>query len=803
MIRRTTAFATRHRWLTIIVWAVFGLALTAVGTPLMNSVTDSSTGNFLPKKYDSAAAIHIAEKKFDEKPDPNAVTVLVARADGAKIGPQDQKKVAETATALAKKPIKAKPEQFAKDFSQTPTYTPGVVAPDGTFQLVSMSLTGNMNDTGLQDVYRDARDLAKTEFQTSGFRVGFTGGIANTVDNTDDEKDTQALVGMLTIGLIVLLNVLVFRSVLAALLPLLAVTLISGVATGAVAGTAKLLDIKLDSSVPSLIPVVLLGICVDYFLFLMFRFREQLRANPNQDKREAAAITAGKVGNAITCAALTIVAAFATLGVASFGQFRVLGPSIAVAVLVALLGSLTLMPAMLAVCGRGMFWPARAWKKERPAGFAARLGEKVSMRPVRYLVGSVALLAALGAGAIGVAMSYDQEGLPRTDAIKVSEEISRSLPAGVSDPHTLYVQSKGGGKLDERALTGLTGALGKVQGVGQVGKPTLNQDHSAARIDVFLAEKADTQKARDLITGPVRGTISKNTPEGTEAHITGTAAIFADVSSAVGKDLKLVFPVAAILIALILFLLLRSLLAPIVLMLAVGLGFVATLGAGTLVFQHMLGREGVSFTLPLVLFLFVVALGTDYNILMSDRLREEMERPIPARKAVAEAVKHTAPAIATAGLVLAGSFASLAASPATAEIGFATAVGILLSSMLLSIVLVPAIAAILGRGLWWPHRGTAAAGKGGTQGSAESGGAYDPNDPGASDRTLVTEPQMAGGYGAGPYQGQPHQGQPYQGQPYQGQPQHNAPYHPLPQQQHPNQQQPQQPYHSGPDQPRG
>ncbi|WP_439676641.1 MMPL family transporter [Embleya sp. MST-111070] len=768
--------------MTIIVWAIVGIALTAVGQPLMNSVTDSSTGDFLPKKYDSAAALQIAEKKFDEKPDPNAVTVLVARADGAKLGPQDQKKIADTATGLSAKRIKAEPEQFAKDFSQTPRYTVGVVAPDGTFQLLTLSLSGNATDTGLQDVYRDARDLAKTDYQAAGFRVGFTGGIASTVDNMDEEKDTEALVGALTMGLIILLNVVVFRSILAAILPLLAVALIGGVATGAVAGSAKLLDIKVDPSVPSLITVVLLGIVVDYFLFLMFRFREELRANPQMDKREAAANTAGRVGNAITCAALTIVAAFATLGIASFGQFKVLGPAIAVSVLVALIGSLTLLPALLAVTGRAMFWPARAWKKERPAGFAARLGENISARPVRYLLGSLVLLGALGAGAVGVKMSYDQHGQPTTNATRTADEISRSLPAGVSDPHTVYVQTKAGGKLDERSLTGLTGALGKVEGVGQVAKPVLNPDKSAARIDVFLAAKADTQKARDLITGPVRGTIAKNTPEGSEAHITGTAAIFADVATAVNKDLKLVFPVAAILIALILFLLLRSLLAPLVLMLAVGLGFVATLGAGTLVFQHMLDRPGVSFTLPLVLFLFVVALGTDYNILMSDRLREEMEKPVPARKAVAEAVRHTAPAIATAGLVLAGSFASLAASPATAEIGFATAVGILLSSMLLSIVLVPSIAAILGRGLWWPRRSNKGHGDG-----AGAPTAYGHPD---ADRTLVTEPQMAGGYGPAPYAGQqPYPGQqPYSGQPYQAQQPH-----------------PGQPYgqHHRPDQPHG
>lgn len=141
-------------------------------------------------------------------------------------------------------------------------------------------------------------------------------------------------------------------------------------------------------------------------------------------------------------------------------------------------------------------------------------------------------------------------------------------------------------------------------------------------------------------------------------------------------------------------------------MIAVGLGFAATLGASALVFQHLLDKPGVNFVLPLVLFLFVVALGTDYNILISDRIREEMERPGPARAAVARAVRHTAPAIATAGVVLAGSFGSLAvnSAPATQQIGFATGLGILLSAFVLSIVLVPALAALLGRSIWWPVR---------------------------------------------------------------------------------------------------
>ncbi|MEU7580259.1 MMPL family transporter [Streptomyces sp. NPDC041068] len=705
MIRKLTSFSTRHRWLTVVVWTVLGAALSFGGQALMYDVTDSQAGDFLPKKYDSAVALRTAEEKFGTKPDANALTVLVAREDGGKLTPDDQRRIEGTAADLGHRRIVApEPEGLMRDHSQTPRVSPGAVAPDRSFRLLTVSLDGNPADPGLQDVYKDFRDTAKDEFARADLRVGFTGGIASTVDNADAEETTGKVIGSLTMGLIVLLNVLVFRSPAAALVPLVAVALIGGVASGAVVGAAKLFDIRLDPSTPSLIGVVLLGIGIDYFLFLMFRFREQLRNHPGQDARTAAAETTGRVGGAITSAALTIVAAFATLGLASFGQFRVLGPAIAISVLVMLLASLTLMPALLAVLGRGMFWPSRAWKKEHTGGVGARLGRAVSRRPLRYVLGSLVLLGALGAGAIGMKMSYDQQGLPETAAVRTAEQISRSLPAGVSDPHTVYVRSTNGGDIEESSLTGMTRSLAGTRGVGEVGKPVLSKDRTAARVDLFLSVESDTQKARDLVAGPIRDAAARTAPRGTQAHVTGTAAIYADISTAVEKDLRLVFPVAALLIAVILFLLLRSLLAPVVLMIAVGLGFVATLGASTLVFQNGLDRPGVSFTLPLVLFLFVVALGTDYNILITDRIREEMERPVGARHAVAEAVRHTAPAIATAGIVLAGSFAGLAASPATQEIGFATGLGIVLSSLVLSLVLVPALAALLGRGLWWPRR---------------------------------------------------------------------------------------------------
>ncbi|MEV8523580.1 MMPL family transporter [Streptomyces sp. NPDC052000] len=710
MIRALTGYSTRHPWKVIALWAVLGVALSALAPILIARVTQSQTGDFLPRSYDSAAALHIAREQFGEDPDATTVTVLVARSDGKKLSAADHKRVEAEAAKLGQRRVvmprqNDMPEFLVQDRSQTPRIAPAMTAPDRSFQLLTVQLTGNPTDIGVQDVYRTFRDAARTQFAEAGMRTGFTGSLADTVDTTD-AHDTAGKVGSaLVMAFIVLLNVLAFRSVLAALLPLLAVALIGGVAGGTVAGAALLTGHKLDASTPSLIQVVLLGIGIDYLLFLLFRFREHLRGRPEQSAREAAQQVSGRVGTAITSAALTIVAAFSTLGLATFGQFRSLGPAIAVAVLVMLLGSLTLMPALLAAAGRKMFWPSKTLRHKPREGRAARLGVLVARRPLTMLAASVALLAALAAGLIGMRMDYGRgDSGDTTPAAATAAEISRALPAGVSDPTTVFVTAKDGGTLTADRLGGLSRGLAQVKGVGQVAPTVLNEDRRAARIDLYPTADPQSQQARDLVSGPIRDAVARHTPAGTTAHVGGTAAIFADISAAVDHDLRIVFPVAAALIALILLLLLRSLLAPVVLMLSVGLGFAATLGAATLLFQHGLGKPGVSFTLPLVLFLFVVALGTDYNILISDRIREEMQQPGPARAAVARAVRHTTPAIATAGLVLAGSFATLATTPGSEQVAFAMALGIMLSALVLSLVLVPALAALLGRTLWWPVR---------------------------------------------------------------------------------------------------
>jgi RND superfamily putative drug exporter len=258
--------------------------------------------------------------------------------------------------------------------------------------------------------------------------------------------------------------------------------------------------------------------------------------------------------------------------------------------------------------------------------------------------------------------------------------------------------------------------LAQVPGVGSLmpaadGSPAaISSDGTVAQINLLLNTSPYSTAALDLAGDDLRQVAHDQAPAGTTALVGGVSSVFADIRDANNRDLWVIFPVAGVLIAVILGLLLRSLVAPVYLMIAVGLGFMATLGSTVLAFQHVGGRPGLSFSLPIILYLFVVAIGTDYNILMIARLREEARAGNDPRTAAAQAIRHGGPSVAAAGLILAGTFTSMlfAGVSFLTEMGFAVSVGIALSAFVMSLFLVPGITALLGHIAWWPGHGDAA-----------------------------------------------------------------------------------------------
>jgi RND superfamily putative drug exporter len=698
---------TRRPWFVIGAWLMAAVALASLGGTKLYDVTTDDASGFLPKSYESARAVAFGESHFGLITGATTVTGLVRRADHGPLTQADRNAVGSLVAAFPAWRVDLDALDtggglFGKSISERErdvrALDPRVlgVTDAGRDALVSLQFKGNSADPTTMKAFKQFRSKTTGAFRAAGLQIGFTGGIASQTDITDATKGRTAAGQQLLFGAVILLTLLFFRGVLSSLLPLLLVLFVAQAATGVVVLSALAFDYDLNSSVPNLIQVVLIGIGIDYFLFMVFRFRERLRLG--EERKVAARNAAASVSKVVASAALAIVVAFASLGLAHFGQFRVLGPSVAISVAVMLLAGITLVPALLAATGKKLFWPSKSWQSAREDGPASRLGALIARRPARVALLSAAALAALALAATGVHMSYDLGSAPRSaKSERVQRQIDRVLPKGVTDQQQIYVSSPH--VLTAAALGPLRDRLAKVADVGQVSEPAIAPGGHAAEIDVSLTIDSTTSEALRLAGagGPLRTAAHEAAPPGSTAMVSGQASVFADVSSSVDKDLRLIFPVAAALILLILLLMLRNAVAPLYLLLAVGLEFAATLGAAVLVFQHGMHHDGVVFTLPLVLFLFVVAIGTDYNILMSARLREELARGLSPREATARAVAAVAPAIAAAGLVLAASFSSLMLSKDlnSRQVGFAMAVGILIASFVVSTLLVPAVATIV------------------------------------------------------------------------------------------------------------
>ena len=712
MLSRIIHFSTSHPKRVIALWFVVVLALASIGAASGYKVVTDDTAQFLPKGSESAQAVDFARTAFGQQKGTQTVTMLVKRTDGAPLTAGDRAEIRSLAAATPRwrvdtdaSAMKTQVGDVDERAGEVVEAQVGPASPDGRLQLVALQWKGNTTDPVAQEFFRQVRDRAADIARGHELRVAFTGGVASRADEMKAQEGKRGVSEALLFGSVVLLSLLFFRGPLAAVVPLVAIYLVAAGASGLVVLAALAFGFTLDVNTPQLITVVLVGIGVDYFLFLLFRLRERLRMG--EDRRTAAANAADGVGPVIASAALAIVAAFATMLLAEFGQFQVIGPAVAISVLVMLVAGVTLMPAIAAVSGRALFWPSRSWAQDRSDGPAARLGRGIARAPGRTALAVTALLVVFSTFALGTTMSYDQgeSGGPSTPATRTADVIAGSFSKGVSDPQQVYVRPTTG-TLTAAEIERLRERLGRVAGVSAVGQAGLAPDQRAARVDVALQDGPFTADAMQLVRGPLREAAREAAPPGTTTLVGGTAAIYADVSDSVNRDMKLIFPVAAGLILFILIGTLRSAVAPLYLLTAVVLEFAATLGAAVLVFQQLGEATGLAFVLPLVLFLFVVALGTDYNILMTARLREEMVDGKPARVAVADAVRHVAPAVAAAGLVLASSFGTLMleSSEVAKQQGFAMAFGILLASLVVSSILVPALTAVAGQRAWWPRR---------------------------------------------------------------------------------------------------
>jgi putative drug exporter of the RND superfamily len=736
-------FTVRFRWLIIAGWIVVTVVL-AVSLPSLTSVEKNSNTQFLPASEPSVVAQGLANA-FNTKRPLETMTFVAATTPGR-------------LTAADNAAID-RAEQAMRSVGRVTSVLDQGVSANGKARraLVEVrvpSSSATRDENRAVDNLRVALAISRPP---PGLAMHLTGGLATALDEQNQNGHIQTLTELLSVLFIVALLFLTFRALLAPLVALLP-SAVALVAAGPIIAASTHLGVQVSDLTPILLIVVLLGAGTDYGLFLIFRLREELRRG--KDIHEAVAFSLCKVGESISFSGLTVIGALATVVVASFGLYNGLGPALAIGIAVALLANLTLLPALLAVLGRSVFWPRIPRVGRHKGGAWGRIAGKVVGRPVLTLIIGLVIFGGLALSML----AYTPNGFNNPPVSATSDSgrgqaiLSADFPSVQTNPTTvvfrLPVSVWSDPAVLARAREGLvrSGEFSAVTGAlnpdgTAVSATALAEAHAQlsgqrlaslpatppAGVTVPDAAYRAYQASNQFIT-PNGRTVQYQTalvaggPDSTAAAaaipavrvvvdrvgrsigasasgVTGDAPLATDVGSISGHDLKEIIPIVMLVLALLLAIVLRSLVAPLYLVISVGLSYLASLGLAVLVFVIIGGQDGINFVLPFFMFIFIMALGQDYNILVMTRIREEAHHA-PLKVAVRRAVEATGTTVTSAGLILAGTFGVLTATGnvQVQEIGLGLAAGILLDTFFVRTLLVPSVVVLLGRWNWWPSR---------------------------------------------------------------------------------------------------
>ena len=526
-------------------------------------------------------------------------------------------------------------------------------------------------------------------------QVKVTGPAGFSADASAAFEGINSTLLLATVALVFFLLVLIYRSPIFWVLPLAAVL----VAEAVVRGLGYLLaeaGVVINGQTGGILLVLVFGAGTDYALLLTARYREELLRT--EDKHEAMQVALVRAGPAILASAGTVVAALLCLSFASVNSISGLGPIGAMGVAVAAAAMLTLLPGLLLVGGRRAFWPyvpryGSASRRER--GVWDRLGSWIERRHRLVWMGSAAALAVLALGALTLDANLTTANSFRgsVESVQGQKLIAESFPAGASAPTTVLVR-------DPAKTQAALEAARAAGGVASVGRPEYGMP--GARFDVTLTSDPFGKEAFAAIP-ELRATLRAAT--GNTVLVGGPTAEETDLRAAVERDTKLLVPLVLLVVLAILVALLRSVVAPLVLTATVVLSFFAALGGSLILFELFADFPGEDPSYPLFAFIFLVALGVDYNIFLMARVREEAHR-LPTKEAMLKGLAVTGGVITSAGVVLAGTFSVLAVLPLVAltQIGITVAFGVLLDTFVVRSILVPALTFELGRRIWWPSR---------------------------------------------------------------------------------------------------
>ncbi len=695
----------RGKWVVLVLWIVAFVAMMPLGSKLSDETRDDTT-SFLPESAESTDVVRILDHDF-----PSGETtqgLIVYQRDGG-LTAADRQAIAADATAVEALPDSELPLTRPPAVPFAPASPPGLVSPNADLAYTVLTVPTNFEKAA--DWGENVRDL--TGDSADGMRILLTGDIGFSADSEEvfGELDTKLLAA--TVLLVLVLLGAIYRSVLVAITPLIVVFLAYTAATAFVYLYANS-GATVSSNGTTILVVLMFGVGTDYCLLLVSRYREELRRI--EDKHEAMARAVRRTGPTILASGLTVSLAMLTLTLADARLTSTLGPVAAIGVACGMVAGLTLLPALLTIFGRRGFWPRRSIVEYDPDGASVarqgvwrRVGDRVLQRPGPALAVTVVAFVAGALGLLAYKVDYStttffKKSVESVEGFRLMEE---AFPAGVLAPTTVLVRSEGR-PVSEAEVASAVQALDGVDGVAAA-TPTGNvsTDKRMTTVDVVLEGDPYTKAALNVVP-EIRASVSDLGP-GVTALVGGGSAISYDFDQAIESDLKLIAPVALLVIALILAILLRALVAPLVLIASVILSFLCTLGLSILFIRFVVGDAGFDASIPTFAFIFLVALGIDYTIFLMARVREEA-RTHGTREGMLRALAVTGPVITSAGIILAGTFSVLMTLPVTYtfDLGFMVALGILLDTFIVRTIMVPAAVELIGDKIWWPSTATGA-----------------------------------------------------------------------------------------------
>lgn len=572
---------------------------------------------------------------------------------------------------------------------------PAAISEDGTTALISVPLDQS-DDFDLTTLRIDTMRELAPEGMPAGLEVYVTGPEAFIKDVGSIFEGADISLLAVTASVVALLLLVTYRSPVLWIIPLLVVGVADGMAGILARQVADLLGFVPDASVVGILSVLVFGAGTNYALLLISRYREELLSH--EDRREAMRIAIRGAGPAILASGSTVAVALALLLLAEIEGRQVLGLMSAVGIVVAMVAGLLVLPSALVVFPRGIFWPLVpkvGGKNPFEKSIWTKLGRAVSKRPLTIASAGVALLAVLATGGLGIktGLSATEIFIEKPEAVAGQEVLAEAFSAGSATPTQVIV--------DAGSVAAATAILESVEGVDEVRVGATNDE--ITQLDAILNADPESQEALEVIR-QMRLALD-DLPEGTLALVGGQDATTLDAQDATERDQLLLVPLILISVFLILILLLRSLLTPILLLVAVVGSFFSAVGASWLVFQNIFGFPALDLTVFILAFLFLVALGVDYSIFLVTRAQEEA-RTLGTREGMRKALGATGGVITSAGILLAAVFAVLGVLPliALAQVGTIVCIGVLLDTLLVRTVIVPAMAFKLGAKFWWPRK---------------------------------------------------------------------------------------------------